>query len=166
MRNTMNPSKFAKAGLLPALMIAALLAGCSQTASKGDEGPAFRLGSLRTQIAGGDPKYAGTGQLVGTIVGKGVSAPVDDTDKPLMTDALRKAYALPVGEKSPWANEKSGHSGTFISTREGYRTNGTYCREFQETILIGKDTYQGYGASCKEADGNWKRIEPGDFPSK
>jgi surface antigen len=166
MRTAMNPSKIAKSGVLPALLIAALLAGCSQTTQKAEEGPTFRLGSLRTQIAGGDPKYAGTGQLVGAIVGKGVEAPTDDADKPLMADALRKAYALPVGEKSLWKNDANGHNGAYISTREGYRNNGTYCREFQETIFIGKDTYQGYGASCKEADGNWKRIDPGDFPSK
>lgn len=149
-----------------AVVVALALAGCSSTQpAKTEEGGKLRIGALRTQIDGADPKLAAPGQLVGTLIGKPIDdAPLDETDKPLVAQATRKAWALPVGEKSPWKNDKTGHEGFSISTRDGWRTNGVYCREYQETMMVGKDTYQGYAAACKDAGGNWKRVELSDFP--
>jgi surface antigen len=165
-RTTMPNAMFLKTGFLPAVIALSVLAGCSSTTAQKSDDPKFRVGSLQTQVAGGDPKLAASGQLVGAFLGKGVEAPLDETDKPLIEDATRKAYALPIGEKSSWKNEKSGHEGYVISIRDGWRTNGVYCREVQETVLVGKDTYQGYGAACKQTDGAWKRIDPKDLAAK
>lgn len=152
---------------LAATALLIVVAGCSTTqAPKPDEPGKVRIGALRTQIDGADPKLASPGQLVGTLLGKGIDdAPVDETDKPLMAQTARKAYAIPVGDKSEWKNDKSGHNGWAIPIREGWRTNGAYCREYQESVMIGKDMYQGYGAACKDAAGTWKRVELSDFPA-
>lgn len=165
MRKDMPNKIVSRIGIAPALMIVALLAACTSNPQKAEEGK-FRVGSLQTQIAGGDPKLAAPGQLVGAFLGKGIEAPLDESDKPLAEQALRKAYAMEVLEKSPWSNDKTGHSGWAMSTKEGWGTSGSYCREFQETAVIGKDTYQGYGAACKQADGTWKRIDPKEMGKK
>lgn len=164
MRKDMSNRMLSRIGIAPAVVVVALLAACSST-QKVEEGK-FRVGSLQTQVAGGDPKLAAPGQLVGAILGKGIVAPLADSDKPLAEQALRKAFALEVLEKSPWTNDKTGNNGWAVATKEGWGTNGSYCREFQETVLIGKDTYQGYGAACKQADGAWKRIDPKELEKK
>jgi len=147
-------------------LVAVAVVGCSSTqTAKPDEAGKLRIGALRTQIDGADPKLAAPGQLVGALIGKPIEdAPLDETDKPLAAQATRRAWTLPVGEKSTWKNDKTGHEGFVISTRDGWRTSGVYCREYQETVTIGKDTYQGYAASCKDAQGAWKRVDLSDFP--
>jgi len=147
-------------------LLAAALVGCSSTQTTKPEEPGkLRIGALRTQLDGADPKLAAPGQLVGALIGKPIEdAPLDEADKPLATQATRRAWTLPVGEKSTWKNDKSGHEGFSISTRDGWRTNGVYCREYQETVAIGKDTYQGYAAACKDGQGAWKRVDLSDFP--
>lgn len=163
----MPNATFLKSGLLPAMLAITVLSGCASTAEKPKaEEPKFRVGALQTQVAGGDPKLAAPGQLVGTFLGKGVEAPLADADKPLVEAATRKAYAMPIGEKSTWKNDAAGHEGYVIPTRDGWNSKGAFCREVQETVLIGKDTYQGYGAACKQADGAWKHIDPAELAAK
>jgi len=147
-------------------VVAVAVVACSSTqTAKPEEAGKLRIGALRTQLDGADPKLAAPGQLVGTLIGKPIEdAPLDEADKPLTTQAARRAWTLPVGDKAPWKNDKTGHEGFAISTRDGWRTNGVYCREYQETMTIGKDTYQGYAAACKDAQGDWKRVDLSDFP--
>jgi surface antigen len=43
--------------------------------------------------------------------------------------------------------------------RPAYQANGTYCREFQQTITVGGQTQEGYGTACKQPDGAWKIVQ-------
>ena len=39
--------------------------------------------------------------------------------------------------------------------------NGTYCREYQQTVEIGGQRQNSYGTACQQPDGSWK-ILPSD----
>ncbi len=40
-----------------------------------------------------------------------------------------------------------------------YQTAGQYCREFQQTIVVGGQQQQGYGRACRQPDGSWKIVQ-------
>ena len=46
-----------------------------------------------------------------------------------------------------------------MPVRDGYANNGAYCREFQQTIVIGGQQQQGYGKACQQPDGSWKIVQ-------
>ncbi len=38
-----------------------------------------------------------------------------------------------------------------------YRTPaGMYCREYQQTVVVGGQPQQGYGTACRKPDGSWR----------
>lgn len=42
--------------------------------------------------------------------------------------------------------------------------NGTYCREYQQTVTVGGRLQDSYGTACQQPDGSWK-ILPSDLQS-
>ncbi len=40
-----------------------------------------------------------------------------------------------------------------------YRSDGTYCREFQQNLRIGGKEESGYGKACLQSDGTWKIVK-------
>ncbi len=143
---------------IPVLAAAALLAGC-QSAQKESSGAGSVIGGvINSQYGTGNSKLAstGTGTMVGAFIGKDVT--IDKADLPQAEAAAKRAYAAPVGERIFWNNPQTGNSGTITSTREGYNSAGTYCREYQQTVTVGKQTELIYGTACKQADGTWKII--------
>lgn len=146
--------------LIPAIAAAALLAGCQSTATQTASGPGtFYGGVINSQYgASGNHKLAqsGTGTMVGAFIGK--EAKIGQADLPHADAAAKRAYAAPVGERIFWNNPQTGSSGTITSTREGYNSAGTYCREYQQTVTAGSNTELIYGTACKQADGTWKIV--------
>lgn len=152
--------------VLPGLLALALLGGCMSFGSGGTKetvgtvGGAVAGGLIGSQIGGGSGKLVatGVGTLLGAFVGNQIGASLDKTDHAMVEQATAKAYSAPVGEKITWNNTDSGHSGSVVSTREGWNTTGNYCREIQQAVKVGKDTHQAYGTACKQPDGTWKIV--------
>ena len=146
---------------LPAVAAVSLLAGC-QTATKASEStPAGVIGGvIGSQYGAGNAKLAqsGVGTLLGAFIGKEIGGSLDKADAQQAETAAKRAYAVPVGERIFWNNPQSGNSGTITSTREGYNSVGTYCREYQQTVTVGRTTELAYGTACKQADGAWKIV--------
>lgn len=146
---------------IPALAAAALLAGCQTSGKEADAGPGSMLGGvIGSQYGAGNPKLAqaGVGTLLGAFIGKELSGSLDKADQQHAETAAKRAYAAPVGERIFWNNPQSGNSGTITSTRDGYNSVGTYCREYQQTVTVGRTTELAYGTACKQADGAWKIV--------
>ncbi len=67
------------------------------------------------------------------------------------------------GIARPWTNPETGTNGTVTPTRT-YQTNGTYCREYAQTIQVrerGSKDIKGQGeakggVACRLPDGKWK----------
>lgn len=144
----------------PALMAAALLAGCQTSQKDSDAAGGVYGGVINSQYGSGNAKLAqlGVGPLLGAFIGKDVAGGLSKDDQGYAETAAKRAYAAPLGERISWVNPQSGNSGTITSIREGYNTQGTYCREYQQTVTVGRNTELVYGTACKQADGAWKIV--------
>jgi surface antigen len=123
------------------------------------------LGAIGGGIAGaqfghGSGKLAATalGTLLGAFIGHEVGQSLDRADVLASERAAQSAYAAPVGRSITWSNPQSGHSGTITPIRNGTDSSGNYCREFQQTVVVGGKTSKAYGTACRQPDGAWEVI--------
>lgn len=102
------------------------------------------------------------GTLLGALIGSEVGKSLDSADQLAMTRATQSALETsPSNRSSRWTNPDSGHSGT-ITPRPAYTNSaGQYCREFQQTILIGGREESAYGTACRQPDGSWQIVNSG-----
>ena len=150
-----------------AVLVASLSLAACQTDSWGTDqtvgtlGGAAAGGLLGSQFGKGSGKLAmtGLGVVLGGWAGNEIGASMDATDKMKNQQAESRAYTAPIGQQITWNNPNNGNSGTVTPVRDGYATNGAYCREFQQTIMIGGQKQQGYGKACQQPDGSWKIVQ-------
>ena len=91
--------------------------------------------------------------MVGSEIGRGL----DTIDEQKAEQAYTQATTAPVGQTISWSNPDTGNYGTVKPTREGTKqSSGEYCREFQQTVVIGGDTEEAYGVACRQPDGQWE----------
>ncbi|HMM13159.1 MAG: RT0821/Lpp0805 family surface protein [Parvibaculum sp.] len=100
----------------------------------------------------------GAGVLLGALVGSEIGKSLDRADRQYMAE--RTQYALesaPSGQTVEWRNPDSGHYGTVVPQR-AYQDQGTYCREYTQTVNIGGKTERAYGTACRQPDGSWQIV--------
>jgi len=68
-----------------------------------------------------------------------------------------EATTAPVGSTVQW-NDASA-SGSVSVLRDGRSSDGQYCREFQQTVVVGGRSEQAYGVACRQPDGAWRIVE-------
>jgi len=99
------------------------------------------------------------GTLAGALMGKEIGRSLGRADQLAMQQNAQ--YALeytPTQTTTTWRNPDSGNSGT-ITPVETYQTpQGSYCREYVQTVYIGGQKQQAYGTACRQPDGSWKII--------
>lgn len=152
--------------IIPAVLSAMLLAGCSNDMGTKQTGGAI-LGGIGGAVAGaqfgkGQGQLATTalGTLLGAFVGSEVGKSLDKADQSAMTRAETTAHSAPIGQSIAWNNPDSGHSGTVTPVRDGTDTSsGAYCREYQTTVDVGGKTEKAYGTACRQPDGSWKVVK-------
>jgi surface antigen len=99
------------------------------------------------------------GAIFGAIAGDYVGAQMDERDQLMAAQNLQYSLELhPDGTTSTWQNPNSGNSGFSYPTKTSIMADGTPCREFTATIVIGGENQQGYGTACRQPDGSWKII--------
>jgi surface antigen len=152
------------AGRTAAASLAAsiLLAGCSNTVGTkqgiGTLGGAALGGLAGSQIGGGSGKLAAVavGTLLGAVVGNQVGQSLDRADEIYMSQAASRAYSAPVGEVVTWQNPSSNNPGSITTHSQRYEPSvGRYCREYQQTVVVGGRTERAYGTACRNPDGSW-----------
>jgi surface antigen len=133
--------------------------GTKQTV--GTLGGAAAGGLLGSRIGGGTGNIIATaaGTLLGAYIGSEIGSSLDKADKAQYAHAERQAYAAPVGQAINWNNPQSGNYGTITPVRDGRDQSGNYCREFQQSIVVGGKTQQAYGQACQQPDGSWKIVQ-------
>ena len=78
-------------------------------------------------------------------------------DKLKAEQAYSRATTAPVGQTIAWNNPETGNYGSVTPTREGTNTStGEYCREFQQTVIVGGEQQDAYGTACRKPDGSWE----------
>ena len=118
-------------------------------------------GLLGNQFGGGSGKAFTTlaGVLVGGLVGSQVGKSMDEADVAYANRSQQNALNNGVsGQPVAWQNPDNGHNGTIVP-QPAYQSNGTYCREFTQTITVGGQTQNGYGTACRQPDGSWKIVQ-------
>jgi surface antigen len=145
-------------------LTALVLAGCAGTGPKqgvGTVAGAVGGAAIGSQFGRGTGNVAAiaAGTLIGALIGSEVGKSLDTADRAAIDAAHHRAYAAPVGERIAWNNPQSGNSGYVVPMREGTSASGAYCREFQNTIIVGGRQEQAFGTACRQPDGSWKVIQ-------
>ncbi|MFO0110183.1 MAG: RT0821/Lpp0805 family surface protein [Alphaproteobacteria bacterium] len=100
------------------------------------------------------------GALAGAGIGRELGASLDRADMAYFNRAQQQALETSQpGQTLPWSNQQSGNSGTFTPSNYYQTAEGTYCREFQQTITVGGKTEKAFGRACRQPDGSWQIVQ-------
>lgn len=147
------------------IALAAATSSCTQISEGVQNNPKALLGALGgAALGGGIAALAGggTGAIVGATLGGAllggfIGNRLDARDKQMAAQAAQKAFDdSRTGQPTVWNNPDTGNSGTVTPTRTYQLANGTYCREYKQTITVGGEQQQAYGTACRQPDGTWK----------
>lgn len=148
-------------GVALSVLVAILATGCAemQANPKTTIGAAGggTVGGLIAAAAGGSPAAIAASVIGGILVGGMVGNLLDQRDQRMAAEAAHRAMeTAPTGRPVAWKNPDSGHSGTVTPTRTFQTADGTYCRDFQTTVLIDGKQERATGSACRQPDGNWR----------
>lgn len=144
------------------LILGLVLIGCAPSMGpKETGGTVIGAGAgalLGSQIGSGSGRLVAVaiGTLAGALIGQGVGQSLDRADQLMMERNAQ--YALEstrTNVATTWRNPDTGNYGS-ITPVETYRTSqGQYCREYTQTVVIGGQAQQAYGTACRQPDGSW-----------
>jgi surface antigen len=153
-------------GLVLAGLVLPGLSACTQTGGGIDRNTVGTVlggvagGFLGSQFGEGSGKVVASvaGAMLGAWAGSKIVQGMDAQDRAYYEQASTQANTAPVGQKITWYNPQNGNQGTITPTKEGRASDGSACREYQQTVTIGGKTEKAYGTACKQANGSWKII--------
>ncbi len=115
------------------------------------------MGGLIAAAAHGSPAAIAASVIGGGLLGGLVGDVLDERDKKMAAETAHRALeTAPTGTSVAWQNPDTGNSGTVTPTRTYQTANGTYCREYQQTVVIDGKPEQVKGTACRQPDGSWK----------
>jgi surface antigen len=140
------------------IVIACLLAACETAGPKtaiGGLGGAAAGGLLGAAVGGGKTGIA-AGVLLGGLLGGTVGNLLDAADRRRASEAAQRALeTAPSGTRVAWNNPDSGNSGTVTPTRTYQTESGSYCRELEQSVIVGGEQHTSHNTACRQPDGNW-----------
>lgn len=137
------------------------LGDMGQKETLGGIGGAVLGGLLGAQVGKGEGQLwaTGAGVLLGAVLGSQVGRTLDMQDRAMMNRTTQASLEhTQTGTVSTWANPDSGHTGSVAPTRTYQRSDGTYCRDFTQTVTIDGRMEQAQGTACRQADGTWRLV--------
>lgn len=114
-----------------------------------------------SQFGKGDGRLVGVaaGTLLGALIGSEVGRSLDRADRAAMANSTQSALEHSPSERpTRWSNPDSGNSGTVTPKPAYTNREGQYCREFQQTIIVGGQEERAYGTACRQPDGSWQIV--------
>jgi surface antigen len=153
-------SRFHLKWLVPVVLLTFVMTGCAsiennpKTAIGGATGAT--AGGLIAAAAGGGAAGIVGGVLLGGLLGGAIGNALDQRDKELAMQAAQQSFENSrSGTSTSWRNPDSGNSGTITPTRT-YENGDQYCREYQQTVVVGGESQDAYGTACRQPDGSWQ----------
>jgi len=146
-------------------MLVLVLAGCAEPMGpKETGGTVIGAGSgalLGAQVGDGTEQLVAVaiGTLAGALIGQGVGRSLDRADQLAMERNAQ--YALEntrTNTMTTWRNPDTGNYGGITPVETYQTTQGQYCREYYQTVVIGGQRQQAYGTACRQPDGSWKIV--------
>jgi surface antigen len=157
------------------VLITSILAGCTpppqgagqQTGGISKQDIGTVLGGIGGGVIGstmgkGHGNTAATigGALIGGLLGSSLGKSLDDADAMYYNRATQSALeTAPAGQSLPWKNPESGNYGTVIPEAPYKQSDGRYCREYTQKVVVGGQTKSGYGTACRQPDGTWQIVK-------
>ena len=146
-----------------AILLVFLLIGCESTNGGGRTktivgglGGATAGGLLAAGLGASPAAIAGS-VILGGLVGGFIGDRMDAADRRRADEAAARAFeTAPSGQSVAWNNPDSGNTGTITPTRTFQQANGQYCREYQQTVIIGGQEQESFGTACRQPDGSWR----------
>jgi surface antigen len=148
------------------LILALALTGCASSMGPKETGGTVIGGAtgavLGAQVGRGTGRLVGVaiGTLAGALIGQEMGKSLDRADRIEMERTAQ--YTLEhsrTDETKTWRNPDSGNYGS-ITPKKTYKTaEDRYCREYQQTVVIGGEEHQAYGTACRQPDGSWKIVK-------
>jgi surface antigen len=151
----------AKKILVLILLVVFLATACQPLGPKATVGGAggAAAGGLLGATLGGSPEAIAAGVILGGLVGGAIGDRLDAADRQYATRAAHQAFEYEqAGTSTTWRNPDSGHYGSITPVRTYQSAEGTYCREYQQTITVDGERQQGYGTACRESEGRWRIV--------
>ncbi|MDA0654099.1 MAG: RT0821/Lpp0805 family surface protein [Proteobacteria bacterium] len=153
--------------------IATALAMTASLAACGGAGEDQQMGTLLGAVVGGlagaqvgegDGQLlaVGVGAVLGALVGGEIGRTMDEMDRQMMAQTTNTALeTTTVGTVTEWKNPDTGVTGTVVplKTFVDPLDANNYCREFQQTVIIGGEEAEAYGTACRQPDGTWQIRE-------
>ena len=148
------------------LIVSLSIAGCQTTTGNGiKQGMGTILGGVAGAVAGaqvgkgsGRVAAGAAGALLGAFVGNQIGLSLDRADQLAMQKTTNLALETSKsGTAVAWQNPDTGNRGT-VTPKPVFKSNGQYCREFQQTVTIGTKTAEAYGRACRKPDGSWQIV--------
>ena len=147
------------------LILGLVLTGCAPSIGPKETGGTI-IGAgagalLGSQIGSGSGTIVAVaiGTLAGALIGQGVGQSLDRADQLMMERNAQ--YALEstrTNVATTWRNPDTGNYDS-ITPVETYRTSqGQYCREYTQTVVVSGQPQQAYGTACRQPDGSWMII--------
>jgi surface antigen len=150
--------------LVAAALAALILSGCDTgmgtKQTVGALGGAVGGGLLGSQFGSGSGQLimTGVGTILGAWVGSEIGRSLDNADEAAAHAASQKAFeTAPTGSTTTWRNPDSGNYGTITPTNT-YQQNGSYCREYTQTIYVQGRAETARGTACRNGDGSWRVV--------
>lgn len=144
------------------MFVTTALAGCQGNKQTGGTVLGGLAGGLLgAQVGKGEGKLiaTGIGALAGAMVGGSIGQSLDEHDKLMMLRSSRQALEFsPTGRAVEWRNPDTGHYGSVTPTQTYRNTDGQYCREYTQDVVIGGERQKAYGKACRQQDGTWKIV--------
>jgi surface antigen len=144
-------------------LVPLLLVGCAEYGPKEGGGALVGggLGALAgSQFGRGTGQLAATagGAVLGALLGGSAGRSLDRADRAYASRAAYDTFErAPSGYSQQWRNPDSGNWGTVTPTRT-FQTAGGFCREYQQTIVVGGRYEESYGTACRQPDGSWRVV--------
>ena len=136
--------------VVPLVAASLVLAGCQSGRSGGMAG---------TAGAGGAAATAPSGALLGGLVGGPAGHALDDADLANMSQETSHALEItPTNQTSSWVNPESKSQASVTPTRTYQRPDGTYCREFSQSVTIKGQEQKASGTASRQSAGTWKAM--------
>ena len=118
-------------------------------------------GLIGSQIGSGSGNKVaiGAGVLAGGLLGNKVGRSMDCRDIEYHNGTAQSSFETQrTGTTSEWVNPDSGHSGSVTPVQTYQRSDGVYCRDFEQTITVDGETELAGGTACRQPDGTWQIV--------
>ena len=99
------------------------------------------------------------GTIIGAGVGSGVGRELDEAARFRLASTTQ--YALekqPSGTRTIWSASGGRACGVVVPEPAFKNERDQYCREFQQTVVVGGKEESAYGTACRRPDGQWEIL--------